>query len=145
MFKRAIDDMTPISAPTISNHTVTDRPVPKMHVGQVPPDVDALFSALMVTWRVLDTDGLSPYVAVKLIVKVLPIWLWSGVNVKTPVDGSNAMFFSSPVAERTMGSPARLGFEAEIVKLRLLPTVAVSAPGAVIIGGVTAITVIVTD
>jgi len=50
MFRRAIDDMIPISAPTISSHTVTDRPVPKMQVGQDPPDVVvALFSALIVT------------------------------------------------------------------------------------------------
>jgi len=60
-----------------------------------------------------------------LIVKVLPIWLWSGVNVNVPVDESNAMFFWSPVADRVIGSPARLGFEAEIVKVRLFPAVAV--------------------
>lgn len=58
MLSRAIDDMTPMSAPTISSHTVTERPVPNRHAGQ-PPLVVALFSALIVTWRVVDADGLS--------------------------------------------------------------------------------------
>lgn len=49
MLSRAIDDMTPMSAPTMSSHTVTESPVPNMQVGQAPPDVVALFSAFIVT------------------------------------------------------------------------------------------------
>ena len=60
MFNKAIDDITPIRAPTMINQTVTDSPVPRMHVGQDPLEVVALFSVLTVTWRVLDADGLSP-------------------------------------------------------------------------------------
>lgn len=78
--------------------------------------------------------------------KVCPIWLWSGENVKTPVAALKAMFFASPVAERVTGSPARDGFEADIVKLRLLPALTVSVLGAVIVGGVSgSMIVIVTD
>ena len=49
MLSRAIEDMTPMSAPTMSSHTVTDSPVPNRQEGQVPPVVVALFSALIVT------------------------------------------------------------------------------------------------
>ena len=66
--------------------------------------------------------------------------------MKTPVVESKAMFLASPVAESVTGSPATDGSEAVMVKLRLLPAVTVSVPGAVIIGGVSgSMTVIVTD
>ena len=68
------------------------------------------------------------------------------MKVNTPVEGSKAIFFSSPVAERTTGSPARFGFEAETVKLRLFPAAAVAVSGAAIVGGVSgSTTVMVTD
>lgn len=76
--------------------------------------------------------------------KVFPIWLWSGENVRTPVVGSKAMFFTRPVAERVTGSPASDGFEADTVKLRLLPTLTVSVLGAAIIGGVSGSTTVIT-
>jgi len=41
---------------------------------------------------VLDADGLSSYVALKLTVNVLPIWLWSGVKEKIPELESKAIF-----------------------------------------------------
>ena len=57
---------------------------------------------------------------------VLPSWLWSGVNVKTPETGSKAMFGCSPEAVRVIVFPAELASDAEIVNVSAFPTVAVS-------------------
>lgn len=76
--------------------------------------------------------------------KVCPIWLWSGEKVKTPVDGSKAMFFASPRADRVTGSPGTDGFAADTVKLRLLPALTVSVVGVVTVGGVSVSTTVMT-
>ena len=66
--------------------------------------------------------------------------------MKTPVAVSKAMFFASPVAVSVTGSAATDGFEADIVKLRLLPALTVSLFGAVMVGGVSgSMTVTTTD
>jgi hypothetical protein len=57
-----------------------------------------------------------------------------GVNEKEPVAGSKAMLAMSPVAERMTVPPEPVGSLAEIVKLRIVPTVAFRGPGAMMIG-----------
>ena len=61
MFRKDIDETTPTRAPMTRSQTVTDNPVARKQVRHVPPDgVFELFSALIVTVRVVDTGGVSP-------------------------------------------------------------------------------------
>lgn len=78
--------------------------------------------------------GLLVSVAVNVTMNVCPAWALLGVNVKTPVEGLNAMFDVSPEALNITGPAVPVGSFPEIVKRRFPPNVAFCGPGTVSIG-----------
>ena len=103
----AIVEIMPINPPMTSNQTEVESPLGSRQLRQMPPTGGWLlpFWTCSVVDRVLDAEGLSEYVAMKLMVNVWPAWFWEGVNVNAPDAGSKAMFGASPVAVRVTGSP----------------------------------------
>ena len=65
---------------------------------------------------VLAREGSLLSVAVKLTVNIPPAWLELGVNEKTPLAGSKAMFGASPLAESMTAPPVPVGSVADTVK-----------------------------
>ena len=76
MFRRAIDEITPIKPPITNSHIVMENPFGRMQLRQNPPGGAAeLFATCMVTDLLPDAAGLAESVAVKLTMKVWPAWL----------------------------------------------------------------------
>jgi hypothetical protein len=99
MFRRAIEDITPIRPPMMNNHIVRVNPLGSMQLRQNPPEgALELFATCIVTDLLLDAAGLVLSVAVKFTTKVWPAWLWDGVKEKAPDAGSKAMLGASPTA-----------------------------------------------
>ena len=134
----AIVEIMPINPPMTSSQADVESPLGSRQLRQMPPAGAwlLLFWTFSVVDRVLDAEGLSEYVAMKLTVNDWPAWFWEGVNVKAPDAESKAMFGANPVAVRVTGSPGTRGSVAVIVKARVLPTVAVWEPGVARVGGV---------
>jgi hypothetical protein len=76
MFRRAIDDITPIKPPMMNNHIVRENPLGRMQLRQNPPEGElAAFATCMVTDLLPDAAGLAESVAVKLTTNDWPAWL----------------------------------------------------------------------
>lgn len=73
-------------------------------------------------------------VAVKLTRYVWPAWLFAGLKVNVPVDGSKVMPEVRPVAERMTAPPDPDESLPVMVKWMFPPTVAFCGPGTVIEG-----------
>jgi hypothetical protein len=75
MFRRAIDDITPIKPPMMNSHIVRENPFGRMQLRQNPPEgAFELFATCIVTDLLLDADGLVLSVAVKFTTNVWPAW-----------------------------------------------------------------------
>lgn len=72
MFRRAIDDITPIKPPMTNSHIVVENPLGSMQSRQNPPPAGAaeLFATCMVTDLLPDAAGLAESVALKLTIYV---------------------------------------------------------------------------
>ena len=76
MFRRAIDDITPIKPPMMNSHIVRENPLGRMQLRQNPPAGEPeLFATCIATDWLLDAAGLVLSVAVKLTTNVCPAWL----------------------------------------------------------------------
>jgi hypothetical protein len=75
MFRRAIDDITPIKPPMMNNHIMTENPLGRMQLRQNPPEGELeAFATCMVTDLLPEAAGLAESVAVKLTMNVWPAW-----------------------------------------------------------------------
>jgi len=76
MFRRAIDDITPIKPPMMNSHIVRENPLGSMQLRQNPPaGAPELFATCIATDLLPDADGLVLSVAVKFTTNVWPAWL----------------------------------------------------------------------
>jgi len=77
MFRRAIDDITPIKPPIMNNHIVKENPLGRIQLRQNPPPEGGLevFATCIATDLLLDAAELLGSVAVKLTMNVWPAWL----------------------------------------------------------------------
>ena len=129
-------DPIPISPPIKKSHASEIVPLGTKQLRQNPPPEDCavLPSTCIGTDSVRVRDGSLLSVAVKLTMKVWPIWLAVGVKEKAPVAGLNAILDDSPLAESATGPDVPVGSFPETVNRSVPPTVAFCGPGTLMMG-----------